>query len=122
MGYMPSAIAITRARTVVAQSFDRTITLRRTTFIPDGSGGSTETTTETTYSGRVSARQVVPNERLQAGRMAAEMVWTVRLPHDADVEPADVLVLEDGTELQVTDRDDIKSTKLQVLLNCYRVT
>lgn len=122
MGYMPSSIAITRARTVVAQSFDRTITVRRTTLVPDGFGGNTEVVTTTDYSGRVSARQAVPSERLQAGRMAAEMVWTVRLPWNADVQPADVLVTDDGAELQVTDRDDIKSTKLQVLVNCYRVT
>lgn len=121
MGLLPADVSVTRARSVVESLFDRTITLRRTTLVPDESGGSTETTTLTTYSGRVSARQAVPNERLQAGRMAAEMVWTVRLPWDADVLPGDVLIV-DGTELQVTDRDDIKSTKLQVLVNCYRVT
>lgn len=122
MGLLPADVTVTRAREVVAKLFDRTITLRRMQKVDDGSGGWTETTTETTYSGRVSTRQAVPNERLQAGRMAAETLYTVRLPWNADVQPADVLVTDDGAELQVTDRDDIKSTKLQVLVNCYRVT
>lgn len=121
MGLLPSAEGLTRLRATVALSFDKTITRRRITSVPDGSGGTTETITETTYSGRVSPRQVVPDERLQGGRVAAETVWVVRLPWNADVIPADRLVV-DATELQVTDADGIKSTKLHLIVNCYRVT
>jgi hypothetical protein len=122
MGFLPPAVAITTMRATIARSFDKTITRRRKTFVPDDSGGSTETITETTYSGRVVPRPVVSDERLQAGRLVAEMVVVVYLPWNADVIPSDVLVLEDGAELQVTDDNDIQSTLLKLIVNCYRVT
>jgi len=121
MGYYPGGVALTAMRSVIERSFDRTITRRRITEVPDGFGGTTTTTVTASYSGRVVARQVVTDERLQGGRVTAETVYLVRLPWNADVAPADVLVV-DGTELQVTDADDIKSLPLQVIVNCYRVT
>lgn len=122
MGFLPSTAAITTMRATIARTFDQTIIVRRTTMVPDDSGGSTTTTTETSYSGRVVPRTVVPPERLQAGRLVAETVWVVYLPWNADVIPADVLVLADGTVLQVTDDNDIQSTLLKLIVNCYRVT
>lgn len=122
MGFLPSPAAIATMRATIARTFDQTITVRRVTRTQDDSGGWTETTTATAYSGRVVPRTVVPPERLQAGRLVAETVWVVYLPHDADVIPADVLVLADGTVLQVTDDNDIQSTKLKLIVNCYRVT
>lgn len=123
MGFLPSTAAIATMRTTIERTFDQTIIVRRKTLVPDDSGGSTETTTETSYRGRVPApRSLAPDERLQAGRLVAEMVWVVYLPWDADVIPADVLVLADGTVLQVTDDNDIQSTLLKLIVNCYRVT
>jgi len=122
MGMLPSAEGLTRLRATVALTFDRDIIRRRITEVPDGFGGTTQTTAEVTYRGRVSARQVVPDERLQGGRLTAETVYVVHLPWNADVVPADVLVTDDGDTLQVTDAVDIQSTKLHVVVNCYRVT
>ena len=122
MGFLPSTAALTAMRNTVERSFDQEIIRWRVTRTADDSGGWTETIATATYQGRVFARQTIPTERVEGGRLTATAVWVVRLPWNADILPSDMLVLPDDTELQVTDDDDIKSTKLQLLVNCYRVT
>lgn len=115
-----SAAALAAMRASVERAFDQRITRERVTRVDDGAGGWTETVSTATYPGRVETR-TAPTERVQGGRLTAATVYLVRLPHDADVQPADRLLAAD-VRLQVADTDGLKSQRLQLVVNCWLVT
>ena len=88
-----------------------------------GPGGDPETTwtTTATVACRVAARASDPREVAVGGRITALMLWKIRLPWNTVVAPQ-YRIVANGSTFEVVDTDDAKSTKLQLVVNCRRLT
>jgi head-tail adaptor len=72
--------------------------ISRKTLTSDGQGGFTATwATASTVDCRIESAGRTPQERLVAERVAPRKVYRVTVPHDADVIPADRLVIGSAT-------------------------
>jgi hypothetical protein len=83
-----------RKRQAVAAKRSETAVIRRPTRTPDGTGGLTESPTVVgSYACRVApgAPYNLPMEALAAAQIKATSIWTIGLPHDAEVETDDVI-------------------------------
>lgn len=106
-------------RTDAALTLPDTCTLTREQDIPDGSGGTTHTTTTTTnIPARLdtaptgTAREVEEN-----GRTVAVQEWVVVLPYSIDVQPRDRITIN-GLTLEVVEDNGALS---ELLLQTVRV-
>lgn len=140
MPLLPTDRELYRARVEVERTLPDTVELWRPTFVDTGGGGTEPTWNRIgRYSARVIARQTLPRETPQGERVTAVTSWQVRLPFDVLPQPQDLILRSINTAstmtdeqmkvhrdaheaLEVTDADEIKSTKISVLVNGYRVT
>jgi hypothetical protein len=140
MPLTPSLTELARMRAEVERTLPETVELWRPTPVDDGSGGFTNTWNRIgRYAASIRNRTADPREVIQGERPTAVTSWQVRLPFDAVPKPQDLIlrVLQSvatmtddemkthrtaGEALEVTDADEIKSTKTSVLVNGYRVT
>lgn len=96
---MLSATEIAAMQDTAEDAMPDTATVSRKTLTSDGQGGFTAAwATASTVDCRIEAAgRLTPQERLVAERVAPRKVYRVTVPHDADVIPADRLVIGGAT-------------------------
>jgi head-tail adaptor len=89
---MLSAEELAAIRGDVLELQPDTCQVQRVTLTPDGAGGQTESwSTVATVACRVAPSGQSPQERAIAERVASVSTWTLTLPAETDVRPADRL-------------------------------
>lgn len=75
-----------------------TAQVQRRTLAPDGAGGHTESwSTVATVACRVAPSGQSPQEQVIAERLTATSIWTITLPAETDIQPADRLLVDART-------------------------
>ncbi len=91
---MLSATDLAAMRSTVDASLPDVAQVQRRTLTSDGAGGYTESwNTVATVACRVAPSGQSPQERVIAERLTATSVWTITLPAETDVRPADRLLV-----------------------------
>lgn len=88
---MLSASDLTTMRAAQALALPDTATRTRKTYVSDGMGGQTPSTTTTSYACRLAPTS--GRELEVAARVTSAVTFTVTLPHDADVVASDELTV-----------------------------
>lgn len=87
---MLTADELTEMRSTLNVSLPDTAQVQRKSLMSDGVGGFTESwSIVATVPCRVSPAGRFPDERVIAERLTAKSVWTITMPAETDIKPAD---------------------------------
>ena len=113
---------LTRMRDVAEDMLPSTCTRSRVTYTTNGAGGYTDTSSDVTYSCRVApgAPYNYPMEPKVAEKLENTSVWTIILPHDADVIVEDTIEVSSET-YQVLGVHDNKTWQAALRALCSKV-
>lgn len=118
MSFLPPMIWM---RAVATAAMPDSCSIERETLVPDGTGGTTATTTILgPFACRLTEDTAAPMERQEGGRIVAAMLWTAYLPAGTDVRPTDVLLIKGG-RYEVADQDGARSQGAMVAVTLRRV-
>ena len=118
---MLPASMLTTMRAKVADNFDATCTIRRSTESANSTGDPIPTWSNLATSVACRVRAGSSNETDTTGAIRNVLRYKVLLPFGQDVTAKDRLELSTGIEVEVTDVDKGKSDNLQLVANCIRV-